>query len=33
MHSIKNILERADAFIKRKRLSGKSDYNFKSGAP
>jgi hypothetical protein len=39
MHSIKNILEkniidtqtRADAYIKRKRLIGMSDYNLKSG--
>ena len=39
MHSIKNISERnkiniqsrADAYIRRKRLISKNDYNFKSG--
>ena len=39
MHSIKNISERnkigtqsrADAYIRRKRLTRKSDYKFKSG--
>ena len=39
MHSIKNISERnkmdtqsrSDAFIRRKRLISKRDYNFKSG--
>ncbi len=39
MHSIKNISERnkidtqskADAYIRRKRLTSKSDYNLKSG--
>jgi hypothetical protein len=39
MHSIKNISERnktdiqsgADAYIRRKRLINKSDYNLKSG--